>query len=109
MGKLVRAADRPTSLPIRTEYNCVPGFGGSWCPAPDGGEPLCVAQDGQGTKQTPVSCAQFSQCNGQLCTCDSCGCAASVENGRSFDVTFDADLVTGVGDGHNVRLMRDVN
>jgi hypothetical protein len=88
-------------------YNCVPGFAGGWSPAPDGGEPLCVSSDLQGTKQTPVSCAQFSQCNGQFCTCDSCGCAAAVQNGRSFDVTFDGDLVTGVGDAHDVRLTRD--
>jgi hypothetical protein len=93
----------------QSRYNCIPGFGGSASfPAPDaGGEPSCIAEDVQGTKQTPISCAQYSQCNGQFCACDSCGCAAAAGNASSFDVTFDADLVTGVCDGHNVRLTRD--
>jgi hypothetical protein len=88
----------------RNQYNCVPGFGGVTTYS-DGGS-VCVSEDLQGSKQTPVPCAQFMQCNGQFCTCDSCGCAASVATTASFDVTFDGDLVTGVGDGFNVRLTR---
>jgi|tagenome__1003787_1003787.scaffolds.fasta_scaffold20381545_2 hypothetical protein len=95
----------------QSRYNCIPGFGGGWSfpPVDAGGEPSCTASDVQGTKQTPVSCPQLSQCNGQFCTCDSCGCAAAAAVASSFDVTFDADLVTGVGDGHNVRLTRNAN
>jgi hypothetical protein len=89
----------------RNEYNCAPGFGGAVANEPGG--PMCVAEDLQGRKQTPIPCGQFSPCSGQYCTCDACGCAGGVTNTRRFAVTFDGDLVTGVDDGHNVRLTRD--
>jgi len=98
-------------------YNCIPGFGGTIAEHADGG-PMCSTSDVEGTRQTPVSCAQFSLCqSGQFCTCDSCGCAArsaypgdptalQTGNASSFDVTFEGDLATGVGGGHNIRLTR---
>jgi hypothetical protein len=103
----------------QNRYNCIPGFGGVFSDVADAGGPWCLTEDVQGTKQTTVSCAQFSQCNDQFCTCDSCGCSAMAGNAGSldagvsspdsFDVTFDGDTATGVGAGHNVRLTRDVN
>lgn len=98
-------------------YNCIPGFGGTSSGQGDGAT-MCSTSDVQGTKQTQVPCAQYSLCwSGQFCTCDSCGCAARAAypgdptalqtgNASTFDVTFEGDLATGVGAGHNVRLTR---
>jgi hypothetical protein len=102
------ALQTPYFVVDSNRYNCIPGYGGVTS-SPDAGERMCLAFDLQGTKQTPTACAQLSQCNGEFCTCDACGCAASVENGSSFDLTFDADLLTGIVDGQNVRLTRDAN
>jgi hypothetical protein len=87
----------------RGDYNCVPGSGGSATYADAGS--VCLSEDG--TKQTQVPCPQFEMCNGYTCACDSCGCSASNVVTGDFDVTFDGNLVTGVGEGHNVRLTRD--
>ena len=91
-------ADRPGT------YNCVPGLGGGSIGS--GPDQMCTAQDMGGTKNTPISCAQLFMCFGQ-CTCDACGCAAAVDDYEAFDVTFDGDLLTGVGAGKNIRLTRD--
>lgn len=89
-------------------YNCVPGSGGA---VTNSGMPneQCISEDAAGTKQTPVPCAQFFLCDFRHCDCAACGCVASVKFADSFDLTFDGDLATGVGEGFNVRLMRSTN
>lgn len=85
-------------------YNCIPGIN-SRSSSMFG----CFAEDDQGRKETPISCAEMAMCSISYCTCDSCGCAASTASTAGFDVTLDGDTITGVGDGHNVRLTRDPN
>jgi len=94
-------------VPDRAEYNCIPGFGGTSSPGPMDAGSVCSAYDDSGKTMIPVACAQLAMCNGYYCSCDSCGCSASALVSGDFDVTFDGDVVTGVGIGHNVRLTRD--
>lgn len=88
----------------RDQYNCIPGLGGG---SSGGSMPeMCTASDGE--RSTPVACPQLFLCNNRTCACDSCGCSAKLDaSSELFDVTFDGDLLTGVGAGHNVRLTRD--
>ena len=87
------------------EYNCVPGSGGTTMYADAGS--VCISADG--AKMTQVACAQFEMCNTYFCTCDACGCSAAADGVGEFDITFDGDVATGVGQTHNVRLMRSAN
>jgi hypothetical protein len=94
-----------SSFPVAnslTGYSCTPGNGGSWSGPPDD---ECIASDG--VRMTPVACAQFFLCGIGACTCDMCGCTGSTNYTDQFDLTFDGDLVTGVGTGCSVRLTRD--
>ena len=70
-------------------YNCTPGSGGSAGPDLS----MCTSEDNQGTKRTPVSCAQAWLCSHCACTADSCG-GATVRN-MSFDITFDGMTAAG--------------
>jgi hypothetical protein len=85
-------------------YACTRGTGGSWNNVGQPNEE-CIASDG--FRMTPVPCAQFFLCGRNTCTCDMCGCAGSTTYTDQFDLTFDGDLVTGVGTGCSVRLTRD--
>src|SRR4029079_13018406 len=92
-------------VPDRAAYNCIPGYGGTLSPHGGDAGAVCIAQTDDGKTMTPISCAQLAMCNA-VCSCDACGCSASAFSQDEFDVTFDGDVVTGVGEGHNVRLTR---
>jgi hypothetical protein len=84
-------------------YDCVPGW--SYINGPDdAGAPACKAYLTPGdfyaeTNGIPVACDLITMCkfNPNYCQCDSCGCAGSINATDSFDITFDGDVVTGIG------------